>query len=77
MAVKMFVWNNPYGIDYGGTCIFALGETEEDARIAALAAEMMWFGRHAPNTAIPVRISLNRPADLILESGAVCYAWSE
>lgn len=30
--MKLFVWASPYRIDYGSTMVFAVAETEEEAR---------------------------------------------
>ena len=30
--MKMFFWNNPYKVTYGGSVLFAIAETEEAAR---------------------------------------------
>ncbi len=74
---KLFCWNRPYHIDYGGSCVFALGKSIEEARINAKTALVWEYGIGRPDKKIPIGLDLDRDPDLILEDGAVCYEWSE
>jgi len=43
--MKMFFWNNPYKVTYGGSVLFAIAETEEAARkLAAHKCVRYTFG---------------------------------
>lgn len=43
-SVKLFVWNDPYSVAYGGSCLYVVAETEEQARELAKTATVMRFG---------------------------------
>lgn len=77
MSVKLFVWNNPYHVPYGGSCVFALGNTVEEARAAAAHAGHWPYAFGAPGEEIGPMAAFDNEPDLVLESGAVCYEWSE
>lgn len=42
--MKLFVWNNPYRVTYGGSCLYAIANTEEEARLIATKAATAPFG---------------------------------
>lgn len=86
--MKLFVWNEPYKIRYGGSIIYAVAETEEAARLAAADSLVKPFGYHDPcaDPNPPRTAGLNPaalgPPDRVYEvpaGGAVaeCYEWEE
>lgn len=46
VIVKLFVWNEPYHVHYGSSLLFAVAETEEEARAIVVAeARHFQYGR--------------------------------
>lgn len=72
--MKLFVWNSPYGVRYGGACLYIVAETVEQARELAKVAPVVAFGT-------PVRLfgghSLGEPTRVIDLPGGECYEWEE
>ena len=42
--MKLYIWNDPYSVSYGGACIYAVAETVEEARELASRAPISEFG---------------------------------
>lgn len=74
--MKLFVWNDPYDVDYGGSCLFVVAETEEQARDLAPAAEVSQFGYEAGGS-LPQKMKLGPPTWVRELPCAVIYHWSE
>lgn len=50
--MKLYVWNDPYSIKWGGACIYAIAESEDQARELAKKSPVFVygeFGHGAPN----------------------------
>ena len=78
--MKLFVWNEPYPVAYGGSCVFALGQDVEDARESARRAGVWRYGpkRHdAPDYSMPPKADIEREPDLVMDEGAAAYEWAE
>jgi hypothetical protein len=42
--LKLFVWNNPIGIENGGSCLYVVAETEDLAREQIKETRFSRFG---------------------------------
>lgn len=42
--MRLYVWNDPYHVSYGGSILYVVAETEEQARELAVAAPVAAFG---------------------------------
>ena len=42
--MKLFVWNNPIGIENGGSCLYVVAETEDLAREQIKETRFSRFG---------------------------------
>jgi hypothetical protein len=72
--MKLYVWVNPFKPSYGGSVIYAVADTLEQAKKLALTSERYAFGFHAIDD-YPIN-ELGEP-DRILECPcAECY-WHE
>lgn len=73
--MKLFVWNNPYGVSYGGSCLYVVAETEDQARALAVTASISKFG-DAPEGALGEQ-KLGPPDRVVDVPYAEVYEWSE
>jgi hypothetical protein len=48
--MKLFVWDSPYKVSYGGTCLYVIAKTVEDARMQAKQSHVSNFGDNPKNT---------------------------
>jgi hypothetical protein len=81
--MKLFVWNDPIDISYGGCCAYVIAADVDQARALAVKAPTAYYGR-APGRGDGVYcLKLNeadvaRPPDRVLELPcAEIYAWEE
>ena len=75
--MKLFVWNNPYSVPYGGTCAYAVAETEEEARTMVFNAPVNSYGLGATEEPLPV-LNIDGSPDAVHELPyAEIYFWSE
>lgn len=59
--MKLFVWNAPYPVDYGCSIIYAIAETEEQAReIIATNLKFAMFGNIYEPTEAPDASEIER-----------------
>lgn len=73
--MKLYVWNDPYHIDYGGTCLYVIAESEEQARELAPSAGVSQYG-HEPGGGPPQKMELGVPRVHDLPHAEI-YHWSE
>lgn len=74
--MKLFVWNRPYLIPFGGSVVYAVAESEEDARQQARQARSFGFGAYPREGR--VHLDIDRPADRVLDVPcAEIYEWEE
>lgn len=74
--MKLFVWNQPYSIPYGGSIAYAVAETEEEARERVRSARALGFGEYPREGA--VWLDIDRPPDRVLSAPcAEIYEWVE
>jgi hypothetical protein len=73
--MKLFVWANPYKVWYGNSLLFAVAETEEQARMEARQAPGYAFGEFARSN--PGDIPLGAPTRVLDLPCAEWHEWSE
>lgn len=74
--MKLFIWNDPYGVSYGGSCLYVVAETEEQARDIARSAKTSEYGSGADNhNHLPEE--LGPPTRVLDAPCAEVYEWSE
>lgn len=71
--MKLFIWDNPYSIPFGGTLFFAIAETVEEARKIAETAPGYYFG----NENDPQRPKLGEPSRVRDLPCGEFHSWSE
>lgn len=72
--MKLFIWNDPYHIKYGGSICYAVAETVEQARERAKEGTLRPFGLgdgSAPN------VELGDPTYVVDCPCAEWYEWAE
>lgn len=75
--MKLYVWNNPYSVNWGGTIVYAIADSEEAARALAMVAPVSEFG-YTPSHEQAGDLDINRPADRVLDLPcAEIYQWQE
>lgn len=74
--MKLYVWNDPFRISYGGSCLYVIAESEDAARAMAQSAGVSEFG-HKPEGSIPIQIELGAPDRVHDLPHAECYTWAE
>ena len=76
----MFIWNDVYRVSYGSAVVYAVAETEEEARRLAESAPVSQYGSDPGNTERPQRGCglKGRAPDRVLDVPcAEIYEWSE
>jgi hypothetical protein len=74
--MKLFVWNSPYGVSYGGSIGYAVAETEEEARAVLISGFVSEYG----NTPRPIEhpgLKLGKPDRVMDLPYGEFYEWSE
>ena len=79
--MKLYVWNNPISISWGGTCLYVVAETEEQARVVASRALISRFGDEPEGVPGKDAPAFNEPLGLpdrvINAPYGEIYYWSE
>lgn len=73
--MKIFIWNDPYSVAYGGSFLFVAAETEEQARELARIAPITKFGFDPAGGGF--HLPLGNPTRVIDAPGGECYEWFE
>lgn len=72
--MKLYVWSNPYEVCYGNSMIFAVAESEEQAKeIAAKAPCYIWNQYDNGNS----RVELGKPFRIVELPCAEWHEWHE
>lgn len=74
--MKLYVWNEPYGVDYGGSCLYAIAPDECSARALAEIAGVARYGYEPNGTPRGLR-DLGPPSRVHDLPYAEIYEWSE
>jgi hypothetical protein len=80
--MKLYVWNNPYDVRYGGSCLYAVADSEDAARDIAMSALRSHYGYDPGNDdhRLDQRIrkeALGAPTRVRELPYAEVYEWSE
>lgn len=80
--MKLFVWNDPYQVDYGSSILFVVAETEEQARaIVAESATFNSYGTSDRNSPVgwpeDMVAKLGAPLRIVEAPCAEFHQWSE
>ena len=74
--MNLYIWNNPYHVTYGGTCLYALASNLREARHIALNSVIAVHGStHAKKKIFMDK--LGKPSRIISKPYAEVYEWSE
>lgn len=73
--MKLFVWNDPYSVRYGGAILYAVAETEDEARKVAANAMVSEYGIGQEANRQP--FELGEPTRVLDVPCAEIYQWSE
>lgn len=76
--MKLFIWNNPFKESYGGSFVFAVAKTEDEARRIATTADVMAYGEYDEGP-LSSRLEkpLGEPTRVLDLPCAEAYRWSE
>lgn len=74
-GMKVFIWNNPYSVAYGGSFLFVVAGNEEQARNLAASAHVTHYGY--PPRERNGQTDLGEPDRVIEAPYAEIYEWSE
>lgn len=77
--MKLYVWNDPYDVKYGGSCLYAIAATEDEARKIAADAGRATYGSQpeAGMRAAQLPRDLGPPTRVHDLPYAEVYEWSE
>jgi hypothetical protein len=74
--VKLYIWNNPYSVSYGGSFLYALADNEDEARKQALSVRITHFGMDPYEAPIELK-DLGAPDRVLDGPCAEVFQWSE
>ena len=78
MALKLYVWADPYPVPYGTAMVFAVAENLREARKVALAdGKKIWAYSKYDNDPVPAGIKLGKPDRVLSLPCAEWHEWSE
>ena len=77
--MKLFVWAEPYGVNYGSSMLIAVAETVEQAREIAVKAPGYSFAqyRDVNNEDWVIAATLGEPTRIVDLPCAEWHQWSE
>ena len=76
--MNLYVWNDPYHIEYGGSCAYVVAEDEDAARLLAKRARISRFGGASEDGGLFMAALFNGPPSRILSIPcAEVYEWCE
>jgi len=75
--MKLYVWVDPYQVAYGGSIIYAVAETQEEAERLAVNAPVFWFGAYEAGTVNSRVRALGDPDRILDLPCAECYEHKE
>ncbi len=74
--MKLYVWNNPYDVAFGGSCAYAVADSEDEARALVEAASAAQYGHEPKGSSEGAKVP--GPPDRVHELPyAEIYEWSE
>ena len=69
--MRLYIWNNPYHVPWGGSFVYAVAENLKEAREQAQQGKMYLFGEFEKPTP---QVSLGKPTRVIK---LPCAEWFE
>lgn len=76
--MKLFVWCDPYHVNYGSSMVFAVAETEEEARNEAAKGLAYKYGEYKQDGDFSALAGkLGKPARIVDCPCAEWHEWSE
>ena len=73
--MKLFVWVDPYEVEFGTSMLFAVAETLEEAKAEAMRGQAYAFGEFKQDR-VPV-VELGAPTRVLDLPCAEWHEWSE
>lgn len=76
---KLFIWNDPFDVDYGGCCLYVVASNIEEARGIAARAGISEFG-HPPReqkVGSEKAARLGEPSRILDAPCGELYYWQE
>lgn len=75
--MKLYIWNHPYSVPYGGSCAYAVAENVKAARELVKAARVNAYGL-GTRRGSHQEVDVSRPPDAVHKLPyAEIYEWSE
>lgn len=76
-AMKLYVWADPYAVNYGSSMLMAVAADLDQAKIiAATSAKSYSFGKYEDDE-IPLNVNLGAPTRVVELPCAEWHMWSE
>lgn len=75
-SLKLYIWDEPYPIPYGNSCLFVLAHTLTEAKKKALKQTLLGVHPHQPHRR-PSKVALGKPDRVIRKPAAVWIEWEE
>ncbi len=74
--MKLYVWNNPYHVSYGGSFLYVVAKDLRSARVLADKARVIPYGDCLPRGVLGT-MKLGKPTRVLELPCAEIYEWSE
>lgn len=75
--MKLYIWNDPYHVDYGSSILIAVAENEEEARKQAVNGRKYLYGDFLEDERPENTIELGPPTRVVDIPCAEWYEWRE
>jgi hypothetical protein len=75
--MKLFIWAEPYQIDYGSAMLIAVAETEDEARAIAEGAPRYSYGQYRNRNETGGGVKLGEPTRVVDLPCAEWHEWQE
>lgn len=76
--MKLYVWNNPYEVSYGGSCLYVIADSLRSARKLTKKALDTGFGMpYCDNSLNGCNVDKIKPSRVHKLPHAEMYSWSE
>jgi len=76
--MKLFVWDNPYSVPWGDSLLFAVAETEEEAKRIAITEGKLYKGPEVEGQPdLPHCFTLGAPTRVVNLPCAEWHEWEE
>jgi hypothetical protein len=73
--MKLFIWNDPYDVNWGGSCLYVLAESLEQAKEQAKKTVIAKFGSNPDSKTFEFQVG--EPDRVIEGPYAEAYEWAE